>query len=434
MVTLIRHVHIIDPTAGLDGVYTLILENGKILEITQKDSSLMVVDEVIEGQGKILIPGLFDMHVHLREPGYEHKEDIASGTRAAARGGVTGVLAMPNTSPVVEDSHIVRDIKARIHEKAVVGVELTGSITKGLKGDVLSNLEDMFCEGIIAITDDGRTTMSEILMRQAMQIIKGPGAVLISHAEDHDMVVGGAMHEGQVSKDLHIKGIPAEAEYKIVRRDIALAKETGAKLHIAHISTKESVEAVREARANGLPVTAEAGPHHFMLTDEVVRVKGALAKVNPPLRSEEHRLAVEEGILDGTIDCIATDHAPHTLEEKSKGMDESPFGISGVELSLTLCYTHFVKSKKLTWPSLVQKMAIGPRSLLGLEVPSIRVGSMAEFVLFNPNAERVLVNADLTSRGKNTPYEGMRLYGDVEGTWYNGKCVYRGEGMKVKGD
>ncbi len=436
----ITQVRLIEPSLKIDGLYNVTLENGVISEISAPLQLELPVNlganspefldtatdqvTVIDGLGKVLLPGLFDMHVHLREPGYEHKETIASGTLAAARGGVTGVLAMPNTYPTVESGEIVKDIQNRIKQTAVIDVKLTGSITKGLQGRELSDLSDMFEAGIVAITDDGRTTMSEVFMAEAMDFIKGPDSVLISHAEDHDMVKGGAIHQGDVSESLGLKGIPAEAEYKIVARDIALAKQTGARLHIAHISTKEAVQFVREAQAQGLPITAEAGPHHFMQTDELVKTQGTLAKVNPPLRSEDHRAAVEAGLLDGTITIIATDHAPHTLEEKSADMYAAPFGISGVELSLAFTYTHFVKTGKFDWLTLAHKMAVAPRVLLHQAVPRLEVGAVANMVLFDPQVDRVICNADLVSKGKNTPFEGMTVSGDVLATWYQGKVVY----------
>ncbi|PID80020.1 MAG: dihydroorotase, partial [Clostridiales bacterium] len=420
---LIKNATVVDPSQALHQKCDIRIVEGAIVEVAPMLSA--AADErIIEAAGNYVLPGLFDMHVHLREPGQEHKEDIASGTAAAARGGVTGVLAMPNTTPTVESRAIVEDVQRRIAEKAKVQVELTGSITKGLRGEELSDIAEMIDAGIIAITDDGRTTMSEDFMIQAYQIIEPHDLVLISHSEDHDIVDGGAVHAGKVSADLGIKGIPPEVECNIVKRDIALAEQTGAKLHIAHISTKQSIAAVRDAQKRGLPITAEACPHHFCLTDEILYTAGNLAKVNPPIRSEEHRAAVEAGLLDGTISCIVTDHAPHTLEEKAGDIYKAPFGISGVELSLSLSYTHFVKSGKLTIDRLVELMAIQPRQLLNLKVPQIKVGESANLVIFNPNVERVIRAADMVSRGKNIPYEGMTVSGDVKMTFYDGAVVY----------
>lgn len=427
MKTLIRAVRLIEPSRVIDAPVDVLISEGEIVKIEGPNTIKAPVDKEIDGQGLVLLPGLFDMHVHLREPGYEYKEDIASGTRAAARGGVTGMLAMPNTSPTVENAVIVEDILRRIEERALVEVKLTGSITKGLQGDHLSDIEAMIRAGIVAITDDGRTTMSSDLMLEAFNCIKEPNLVLISHAEDHDQVKGGAIHEGTVSSKLGIKGIPAAAEYDIVKRDIALARATGARLHIAHISTKEAIDFVRAAQNEGLPVTAEAGPHHFMLTDAAVEAFGALAKVNPPLRSEDHRRAVEAAIIEGVIGVIATDHAPHSEGEKAKDLYAAPFGISGVELSLALSYTHFVRTQKLTWLELVQKMSLAPRALLNLKCASIEVGEMANMVLFDPNQPRIHKNSDMVSRGKNTPFEGIEYWGDVLMTWYNGSVVYSKE-------
>ena len=304
-------------------------------------------------------------------------------------------------------------------------VKLSGSITKGLQGMALSEIEGMIDQGIVAITDDGKTTMSVKLMTEAMAIIAKRDVVLISHAEDHDMVKGGAMHAGEISEKLGIVGIPAEAEYGIVKRDIELAKATGARLHIAHISTKEAIDFVRSAQEMGLPITAEAGPHHFMLTDQQIEAVGTLAKVNPPLRSEYHRKAVEDAIIEGVIGVIATDHAPHSLEEKAKDIYAAPFGISGVELSLALTYTHFVTTGKLTWLELAQKMCLAPRRILNLPVHPIAVGQPADMVLFNCEARSIHKNEEMVSKGKNTPFEGLAYEGDVVATWHLGQLVYQ---------
>ncbi len=420
---LIKAARLIDPTQQIDKIVDIRIVEGRIEQI---DQALQAKSDerVIAAGGQWLFPGLFDMHVHLREPGQEHKEDIASGTAAAARGGVTGLLAMPNTDPTVDCRAVVDDVKRRIADKAVVQVELTGSITKGLNGQALADIGEMIDGGIIAITDDGRTTMSQQFMTEAYQIIKPHQLVLISHAEDHDIVDGGVVHEGMVSRDLGLKGIAPCVEYNIVRRDIALAEQTGARLHIAHISTAESIDAVRAAQRRGLPITAEACPHHFMLTDQILYRAGNLAKVNPPIRSEVHRAAVEAALLDGTISCIVTDHAPHTLAEKARDIYEAPFGISGVELSLSLSYSHLVKSGKLSINRLIELMAIQPRQLLHLEVPQIKVGQLANFVLFDPAVERVIRADEMVSRGKNIPYEGMTVYGDVKLTYCAGRIVY----------
>ncbi len=420
---LIKNATIIDPSQSIHKK-TDIRINAGIIEAVDEQLSPLKDERVIDAAQCYVFPGLFDMHVHLREPGQEHKEDIASGTAAAARGGVTGVMAMPNTTPTVDSKAVVDDVKRRIAEKAKVQVELTGSITKGLKGEALSDIKDMIASGIIAITDDGRTTMSQDFMLQAYQMIKPHNLVLVSHSEDHDLVDGGAVHAGEVSKKLGIKGILPEVESNIVKRDIKLAEQTGARLHIAHISTKQSIEAVRDAQKRGLPITAEVCPHHFMLTDEILYQAGNLAKVNPPIRSEEHRAALEAAILDGTISCIVTDHAPHTLEEKAQDIYNAPFGISGVELSLSLSYTHFVKSGKMTIDRLIELMAIQPRQLLNLDVPQIKVGTVANLVVFDPTVKRTIRADDMVSRGKNIPYEGMTVDGDVKLTCYDGAIVY----------
>lgn len=426
MKLLIKQARLVDPSQNCDQICDVLIKNGVITAIEPRLDNHADM-HVIDATGHVLIPGLFDMHVHLREPGFEYKEDIASGTRAAARGGVTGVLAMPNTNPTVDSAHTVRDIQARIKDKALVQVALTGSITKKLSGKMLADIDDMIAQGIVAITDDGRTTMSHDLMRQAYDIIKPHDITLISHSENHDTVGRGAIHEGDVSRQLGIDGIPPEVESSIVIRDIQLAKEQGARLHIAHISAEKSIAAVRVAQRSGLPVTAEACPHHFILTDQIVLKAGTLAKVNPPVRSERHRAAVEQGLLDGTINCIVTDHAPHTLKEKSRDFYEAPFGISSVELSLSLSYTHFVHTGKMSWKRLVELMAINPRKLLGMAVPRVAIGQKANLALYNPKVKRVINAADFVSKGVNMPYQDIECQGDVVLTLYDGAVVYKGE-------
>lgn len=421
---LFKNGTLIDPRNKRNGQYDLLIEAGVVIAV--QETITTEADQVYDLTGKIVVPGFVDMHVHLREPGFEYKEDIESGTRAAVKGGVTTVACMPNTNPVISTAKVVTYIQNKTAEKGVCKVEIVGSISKGLSGDALSDMEDMLKAGIVAVSDDGRTTMDSSLMMQAFQKIKPYNGVLISHAEDHTLTVGASIHEGEVSRRLGLKGIPSAAEYLIVERDIALCEAADSKLHIAHISTQESIEAVRSAKKKGLAVTCEVGPHHFILTDD--RIKSAedtQFKVNPPLRSESDVKATLMGIVDGSIDAIATDHAPHSFEDKHKPMLEAAFGISGIETSFALGYTYLVKSGLISLERLVDMMSAKPAKILGLDAGGLGVGDDADLVVLDIEKDWVIDSKTFVSKGKNTPFNGFKVTGRVDMTFVNGKLVYQ---------
>lgn len=420
MKLLIKGGHIVDPSQGIDSVEDILIEDGIITSIGK---DLDRAETVIDASGCVVAPGLVDMHVHLREPGFEYKETIRTGTRAAATGGVTTVACMPNTKPAIHSSEVVRWIQKKAETDACIHVEIVGSITRDLSGEVLSDIKDMIAAGIIAISDDGKTTMDEKLMEQAMTMIAPTNIPLISHAEDHNLSAGGAMHKGEQSERLGIPGIPSEAEWRIVERDIALAEKTGAKLHIAHISTKESVELVREAKRKGIRVTAEAGPHHFTLTDEAVTGEKTETKVNPPLRAHSDVEAVIGALLDGTIDAIATDHAPHDAASKQVPYAQASFGISGIETSLALSYTELVLKRGMPVAKLIALMATNPAAILGVERGTLKPGASADIIIIDTDKKWTVDPEVFESMGKNTPFKDVVVQGLVRDVFAGGKCI-----------
>ncbi len=426
MKTLFKNGMLIDPKNNRNGHFDVLVEDGVVVAIEANMSC--GADVFYDLAGKVLVPGFVDMHVHLREPGFEYKEDIESGTRAAAKGGVTTVACMPNTKPAISTVEVVEYIQKIAAEKGHANVEIVGSISKGLSGECLSDMKAMLDAGIVAVSDDGRTTMDNILMDKAFEIIKPYDAVLISHAEDHTLTVGGTIHEGSVSAVLGLKGIPRAAEYLIVRRDIALCEKAKSRLHIAHISTAESLYAVREAKRKGQAVTCEVGPHHFILTDEtILTAEQTLSKVNPPLRAPSDVRAMVEGIVDGSIDAIATDHAPHSYEDKNKSMLDAAFGISGIETSFALSYTYLVKTGLISLERLIEMMSTNPAKILRLDVGGVGIGDCADMTVLDLNHEWVINPDDFASKGKNSPFGGYAVTGMVVLTFVNGECVYKGE-------
>lgn len=420
MKLLIKDGRIVDPAQNLDTIADLLVEDGIIRAI---GTDPVEAEQILDAAGCIVAPGLVDMHVHLREPGFTHKETLRTGARAAAAGGVTTVACMPNTNPAIHSADVVRWIQEKAQTDACIRVEIVGSITRDLSGTQLAEVEAMIRAGIIAISDDGKTTMDEALMEQAMVLIAEAGIPLISHAEDHTLSAGGAMHLGEQSEILGIPGIPAEAEWKIVERDIRLAEKTGARLHIAHISTREGVELVRSAKRKGLPVTAEAGPHHFLLTDASVTAEKTETKVNPPLRTDADREAVIAGLLDGTIDAIATDHAPHDAASKQVPYAQAAFGISGIETSLALSYTELVLGRGLPVSKLIALMAANPARILGLPSGTLKPGAAADIIIIDPEKRWTIDPAAFESMGKNTPFTGTAVQGFVRDVLLGGSII-----------
>lgn len=427
MKTLIRNGHVIDPSQQIDAVCDVLIESGRIAEIRPpaKGKDATAADDrtrVIEAQGMFVIPGLVDLHVHLREPGFEYKETIQTGTLAAVRGGVTSVCCMPNTLPVNDEPGITEFILKKARDEGSCAVFPVGAITKGQKGEELAEFTLLREAGCVAFSDDGRPVIDSLIMRRALEYAKGLDVPIISHSEDASLSAGGVMNEGLLAITLGLKGIPAQAEEIMVSRDIALAELTGGKLHLAHLSTAGSVALVRAAKKRGIAkITAETCPHYFTTTEEAVAGYNANAKVNPPLRTKKDIEAIRKGLHDGTIDVIATDHAPHHPDEKMGEFDYAPSGISGLETSLALSL-RLVEDKVLTLSQLIEKMALNPARIIGIAKGTMMPGEDADVAIVDPKTEFTVNTADFASKGKNTPFEGMSLKGSVICTIVKGKA------------
>jgi dihydroorotase len=414
---LIKEGHLLDPSQELDAVGDILIEDGKIREINtgdreqkKKDREDLQVDRIIDASGLVVLPGLIDMHVHLREPGFEYKETIGTGTMAAVKGGFTTVCCMPNTYPVNDNASVTEFIKRKASQEGYCTVLPIGAITKGQKGEELAEIGTMRNEGCIAFSDDGQPVMNSMIMRRALEYSKVFNVPVISHSEDSTLSEGGVMNEGLMSLTLGLKGIPAEAEQIMIFRDILLAELTGGKLHIAHVSTEGSVKLIRNAKRRGVNVTAETCPHYFTLTEAAVKDYDTNAKMNPPLRTERDVEAIKEGLGDGTIDVIATDHAPHHRDEKMKEFDMAPFGISGLETALGLSL-RLVGEDTLTMGQLIEKTALNPARILNIDKGTLRVGSGADVVVLDRNKEFKVEPERFISKGKNTPFKGWVLKG-----------------------
>jgi len=377
---------------------------------------------IIDARGKIVSPGLIDLHVHLREPGFEHKETIESGCRAAVCGGFTAVCCMANTRPVNDDASVTRFILARAARAGLARVYPVAAITKGLDGRILCDFENLKAAGAAALSDDGRPLLDSRIMRQALERAGQLNLPVISHSEDPYLVEGGVMNEGPVARELGVAGIPNAAESIMVLREIALSELTGCPVHIAHVSTRESVRAIRQAKRRGVPVTAETAPHYFMLTEESVRRHGADAKMNPPLRSEKDRSAVRQALSDGTLDCIATDHAPHAPEEKAAGLEKAPNGIIGLETAVPLGLS-LVAEGLLPLDGLIAKMSTVPARILGVPC-GLKAGMPADITLIDPDHEFTIEPSLFQSRSRNSPFVGMKAKGKAVMTMVAGRIVY----------
>jgi dihydroorotase len=416
MKILIRNGRLVDPSQGIDGLYDLIISNGKIIEIRNAEERERKNPEteasgsqVFDAAGLLVMPGLVDMHAHLREPGFEYKETIRTGTEAAIAGGITSVCCMPNTSPVNDNASVTDFITKKAAEQGFCDVFPIGAVTKAQKGEELAEFGMMFEAGCVAFSDDGRPVMDSLLMRRALEYSKIFNVPIISHAEDLSLAAWGVMNEGLLSIKLGLRGIPAQAEEIIVARDIALAELTGARLHLAHISTKGSVELIRLAKSRGIAdITAETCPHYFSITEESVEGYNTNAKVNPPLRRDGDIDAIRQGLKDNTIDVIATDHAPHHRDEKLGEFDLAPSGISGFETSIGLSMK-LVEGGVLSMDQLVEKMALNPARIIGVKKGNLKKGADADIVILDTRAKYTVNAAGFRSRGKNTPFEGWEL-------------------------
>ena len=417
---LLQNVRLIDPSQGLDKVADLLLEDGKIAGIGEHLSAEGA--EVVDGTGLVAAPGLVDMHVHLRDPGLTYKEDVYTGCRAAAAGGVTSLLAMPNTKPAMDTPETVRELLERA-KTADAAVYTAACITKGLKGEELTDLAGLREAGAIALSDDGRPVVNTCRLLEALEQAPALGMVITAHCEDLYLAAGGLMNEGEVSRRLGVPGIPAAAEDCGTAREIAAAASIGAPIHICHVSTKGSVELIRDAKARGVKVTAETGPHYLLLTEEALEKRDADYRMNPPLRREEDRLALIEGLKDGTLDAIATDHAPHSPEEKADFM-KAPNGSIGMETSLAATLTAL--EGELSLSEIVAKMSWNPARILNIPAGTLQVGAPADVVLFDPEKRWTVDENALHGKSKNTPFKGMTLKGKVAMTIFHGRVVYDG--------
>jgi dihydroorotase len=426
MLTLIKGGRVIDP-GNLDGIMDIFIEDGKIVEI--KTDGLADGEhpelKTIDASDKIVVPGLIDMHVHLREPGYEHKETIETGCRSAVVGGFTGVCCMPNTNPVNDSKAVTEFILTKAREAGTARVYPVAAISKGSQGEHLCEYGELKAAGAVALSDDGNPVMNSQLMRRALEQAKECQLPVISHCEDLDLAADGVMNEGAVARDMGLAGIPNASESIMVLRDVALSELTGASVHIAHVSTMESVRAIRDAKTRDVPVTAETAPHYFTLTDASVKGYNTNMKMNPPLRSSHDKEAVRQGLADGTIDVIATDHAPHSSIEKSVEFHQAPNGIIGLETALSLGL-NLVDEGILTLTGLIEKMSTNPARIFGLENGLI-VGQQADITIIDPE-KTYRVNADrFKSLSRNTPFDGWDMKGKTVLTMVGGKIVYQDE-------
>ncbi|HZL05857.1 MAG TPA: dihydroorotase [Coriobacteriia bacterium] len=418
MALLLKNCRVVDPATGLDEVADIIIRDGVIEEIGH--DLTIPKGETFDATEKVVLPGLVDIHTHLREPGREDEETVESGTAAAAHGGFTAVCAMPNTLPVCDTGSNVRFLIERAVAEGHVRVYPIGAVTKGQAGAQLAEIGDMLAEGAVAFSDDGHGVQSGGMTRTAMDYMKAFGATYISHCEDESLSAGGVVNEGVVSTRLGLPGWPDVAEETIVARDIAIAELTGSRLHLAHLSTAGSVALVREAKARGLKVTCEVTPHHAFLDEDALIGYDTNLKMNPPLRTPEDREALIEGLLDGTVDCIATDHAPHAPHEKELEFELAPFGTTGLETALSLVNTHLVATKRLGWAEVANVMCHNPRAALGLPAVRIEPGAVADLTIVDPEARVEVTHDWFASKSRNSAFLGQKLLGKASAVLVGG--------------
>jgi len=421
MTLLIQGGHVIDP-GRVNGVADVLIENGTISAVGPALTAPAGAT-VIQAKGQLVFPGFVDLHVHFREPGFEYKETIQSGTAAAVAGGFTTVCAMPNTNPVNDNQAVTEFMLERAKAAGNAHLYPIGAITKKSEGKELAEIGDLRRAGCVAISDDGKPVMNSLVMRRAMEYARAFDVPVVDHCEDLHLSEGGCMNEGLVSTELGLPGIPSAAEDVMVARNVSLAELTGARLHLAHISTAGSVRMVREAKARGLKVTAEACPHHFTLTEELTRGYNTHAKMNPPLRTMQDVQAIKEGLRDGTIDVIATDHAPHATQEKQQEFTEAPFGIVGLETALSLTLA-LVDEGVLTLESAVDKLATAPAKAFSLNAGTLAVGAPADVAIVDPNREWQVDPSRFRSKSRNTPFAGWKVKGRVTTTIVSGRVVF----------
>lgn len=423
MKILIKQGRVINPATGTDQISDLYIVDDKVIEIENDIKNN--ADLIIDATGCFVMPGYIDLHVHLREPGFEHKETILSGSNSAAKGGFTTICAMPNTNPATDSAEIVRYVVEKAKKESIVNVIPIGAITKGQNGEVLSDISQMKKAGIYALSEDGKSVMEPGIYKEAMKIAALENLPIFAHCEDINLVQAGVINKGKKSEELGLKGISNESEDIIIKRDIEMARETGVKLHICHCSTFGSMEILRDAKAQGFDVTGEVCPHHFTLTEDDILLEDSNYKMNPPLRTIKDRDALIQGLKENVFDVIATDHAPHHEDEKAKSINEAPFGIVGLETAAALTVTELLDKGILTPIQMAEKLSYNPARILGINKGDISVGNIADITILNPTEEYVIDIADFVSKSKNTPFNGKKVKGRIMYTIVEGKVAYK---------
>lgn len=422
MKLLIKNGRVIDPEQNRDGIFDILVTDGTITEIGVRLNA--EADTIIDATDKWVVPGLIDVHVHLREPGFEHKETIETGAKSAARGGFTTICCMPNTNPPIDNVETVEFINTKAKQANLINVLPIGAITKGQNGTELIDMGQMRKAGICAVSEDGKSVMDSGLLKKAMIEAKRHNLPMLSHCEDMTLA-GGSMNEGENSRRLGIKGIGNDAEDVITARDIILAQHTGVKLHLCHVSTAMSLEIIRFAKSMGVKVTGETAPHYFALTDDRVKIDDSNAKMSPPLRTKKDQDAMKKALQDGTIDIIATDHAPHHGDEKNVAFEKAPFGIVGLETSFAISYTELVETDLLTPMALVAKMSTNPAKLMGIDKGSLAQGKVGDITIIDVEETYTIDPNEFVSKSKNTPFSGKAVKGKIKYTIVNGKVVFK---------
>ena len=419
---LIRGGFVVDPDTGEEGIRDILVTDGIIAKCASSIGD--EADEVIDAAGLTVLPGLVDLHVHLRDPGQTYKEDVGSGARAAARGGVTTLLAMPNTRPVMDRVERISYVENKARSLTKLHIFQSSAITKDMRGEELVNIEEICRHGVMAFSEDGKSVMNAALMKDAMERIAACGGLICDHCEEIGMVRGGVMNDDENAARLSLPGISNAVEDVIAARDAILAKASGVRLHLCHCSTADSVKIIAGAKAEGVRISAEVCPHHLILSSDDIPEDNGNFKMNPPLRSRKDIEALREGLTNGTIDCISTDHAPHSEEEKSYGFMQSPFGIVGIETSAALIYTELVKGGVLTLMQMAEKMSLNPARILGVPGGSLKEGSAADIAIFDFEESYVIDPLEFASKGRNTPFAGKRVYGRTKYTIVGGEVIY----------
>jgi dihydroorotase len=429
---LVANGYVIDPTQGINGGRDVLIEDGRVAALVKSGESVPEGAQVFDATGLIVAPGFIDLHTHLREPGQEYKETIASGAAAAVAGGFTSVCAMPNTDPVNDNPAVTSFIAEQSQTIKLANVFPVGAITKGSRGEELAEMGEMKRAGIVAVTDDGHSVPSPGLMRRALEYARGFDLTVMDHCEDKTLAAGGVMHEGEWSLRLGLRGAPALAEESDAMRDCALAELTGARMHLAHVSTRGAIEAVRRTKERGAQVTCEVAPHHFTLTDAACEGFDTNMKMNPPLRSREHVEAILEAIADGTIDAIATDHAPHHADEKALEFDHAPFGITGLETAVGLALDRLVHNGRISLERLVELFSVNPARIFRLEGRgTLRAGAWGDVTILDPDLKWTFDASRSKSKSRNTPFDGWTLRGAAVASVVAGRVVYRKEQSAV---